>query len=111
MEQHPASLRSLVRITRPVAEAYPVVPEAFSEPAEQALWASLLTAEAARRTPGSVDDFLTAFLPMIPAINAFFEAILVMAPEPEIRQNRLGLLQRIAGLAESVADFSRLEGF
>jgi glycyl-tRNA synthetase len=100
-----------VRITRPVAEAYPVVPEVFSEPAEQALWASLRTAEAARRAPGSVDDFLAAFLPMIPAINAFFEAILVMAPEPEIRQNRLGLLQRIAGLAEGVVDFSRLEGF
>jgi glycyl-tRNA synthetase beta subunit len=48
---------------------------------------------------------------VIPAINAFFEAILVMAPEPEIRQNRLGLLQRIAGLAEGVADLSRLEGF
>jgi glycyl-tRNA synthetase len=100
-----------VRITRPVGEAYAVVPEAFVEPAEQALWASLRTAEAVKRAPGSVDAFLTAFLPMIPAISTFFDAILVMAPELEIRQNRLGLLQRIAGLAEGVADFSRLEGF
>jgi len=100
-----------VRITRPIGEAYAVAPQAFLEPAEHALWAALQAAEAAPRAPGSVDDLLNAFLPMIPAINTFFEAILVMAPEPDIRQNRLGLLQRIAGLAEGVADMSRLEGF
>jgi len=34
-----------------------------------------------------------------------------MAEDKALRQNRLGLLQRIARLAEGVADFSRLEGF
>ncbi len=100
-----------VRITRPIGDTYIVAPQAFLEATEHALWAALQAAEAARRAPGSADDLLNAFLPMIPAINVFFEAILVMAPEPEIRQNRLGLLQRIAGLAEGVADLSRLEGF
>jgi glycyl-tRNA synthetase len=34
-----------------------------------------------------------------------------MAEEPAVRQNRLGLLQRIAALADGVADLSKLEGF
>jgi glycyl-tRNA synthetase len=58
-----------------------------------------------------VDDFLNAFVPMIPAVDTFFEQVLVMAEEQEVRQNRLGLLQRIAALAEGVADLSQLEGF
>jgi glycyl-tRNA synthetase beta subunit len=34
-----------------------------------------------------------------------------MAEDAALRQNRLGMLQRIASLADGVADFSRLEGF
>ena len=61
--------------------------------------------------PGSVDDLLNSFLPMIPAVNKFFDAVLVMAEDQEVRKNRLGLLQRISSLARGVADFSTLEGF
>ena len=52
-----------------------------------------------------------AFLPMIPGINAYFEKVLVMTDKKALRQNRLGLLQRIAILAAGVADLSKLEGF
>ncbi len=58
-----------------------------------------------------VDDFLSAFLPMIPVINRFFDTVLVMAEDVPLRQNRLGLLQRITALADGVADLSKLEGF
>jgi glycyl-tRNA synthetase len=34
-----------------------------------------------------------------------------MAEEKDVRENRLGLLQRIASLADGVADLSKLEGF
>ncbi len=68
-------------------------------------------AEAANNTPGSVDAFLEAFLPMMPAVNRFFEQVLVMAEDEALQRNRLGLLQRIAALAGGVADLSRLEGF
>jgi glycyl-tRNA synthetase len=72
---------------------------------------ALEKAEKTRRVPGSVDDLLNAFLPMLPKVNTFFDKVLVMAKRKDIRQNRLGLLQRIAGLAEGVADLSKLEGF
>jgi len=44
-------------------------------------------------------------------INRFFEAVLVMAEEPQVRANRLGLLQRVAALPAGAADLSPLEGF
>ena len=100
-----------VRITRDQPERYPLEAERLEQPAERELYAALQQAESAPRRPGSVDDFLNAFLPMIPAVDRFFEAVLVMAEDPAVRRNRLGLLQRIAALAHGAADLSRLEGF
>ena len=99
-----------VRITR----GYPLFVYLLSsetDPAEEALYKVLQVAEAAPRAPGSVDDFLNAFLPLIPAIDRFFDLVLVMVEDEHTRQNRLGLLQRIDALADGVADMSRLEGF
>ena len=58
-----------------------------------------------------MDDLFQAFLPLIPLINQFFLSVMVMADDAVLRSNRLRLLQRIAALAENVADFSLLEGF
>jgi glycyl-tRNA synthetase len=100
-----------VRITRPLDEQFKVDPAAFVEPAAKALFAALAQAEAAERAPGSVNDFLNAFVPIIPAIDKFFEDVLVMDDDKKVRENRLALLQRIAALADGVADMSKLEGF
>jgi glycyl-tRNA synthetase beta subunit len=48
---------------------------------------------------------------MIPAVDKFFDEVLVMDEDKTARENRLGLLQRIAALADGVADMSKLEGF
>jgi glycyl-tRNA synthetase beta subunit len=48
---------------------------------------------------------------MIPPVKKFFDDVLVMVEDDKVRENRLGLLQRIAALADGVADMSRLEGF
>jgi len=100
-----------VRITRDLGERFPVDPDLFSMPAESTLFKALQDAEACQRQEGSVDDFLNAFLPLIPEINQFFDEVLVMDENLERRKNRLGLLQRIASLAAGVADLSHLEGF
>jgi glycyl-tRNA synthetase len=100
-----------VRITRDLKERFAVDPAVFTDPAETDLYQALLVAEAASRRPGSADDLWNAFLPVIPVINRFFDAVLVMADESQLRANRLGLLQRISALATGVADMSRLEGF
>jgi glycyl-tRNA synthetase len=100
-----------VRITRSLTERHAVQEAVLADPAEVALYAALRVAEACDRTPGDIDDFLNAFTPMIPAINRFFDDVLVMAEDEHQRYNRLGMLQRITALANGVADLSYLEGF
>jgi len=61
--------------------------------------------------PSTVDDFLEIVTKLIPSITAFFDKVLVMAEDKAVKENRLGLLQKIAALANGVADLSKLEGF
>jgi len=100
-----------VRITRDQEQTFKLNPKNFAERAEEALFKALEKAEAAKRQEGSVDDFLNAFLPMMPSINEFFDKVLVMADDTILKENRLGLLQRISALSHGVADLSKLEGF
>lgn len=100
-----------VRITRDLQEDFRVSRQLAVEPAELDLIEAVMVSESAVRRPGSVDDFLHAFLPLIPHVNRFFDEVLVMVDQAEIRQNRLGLLQSIVRLAQGTADFSKLEGF
>jgi len=100
-----------VRITRSLEEEFETNPTIFVEPSTKNLFAALEKAETMERTPGSVNSFLNAFIPMIPAIDQFFEDVLVMDDDQAVRENRLSLLQRIAALANGVADMSKLEGF
>jgi glycyl-tRNA synthetase len=100
-----------VRITRDQKVIYPIQPAAFEEPSEKELYAALEQFEKTPRRSGSVEDWMQAFLPLIPVINRFFDSVLVMAEDQTVRANRLGLLQKVAGLSIGTADFSVLEGF
>jgi glycyl-tRNA synthetase len=83
----------------------------LAEEAEIRLYRALVAAEGTKRAPGSVNDFLSAFVPMIPAVDQFFDDVLVMVDDKMVRDNRLRLLERISALAEGTADMSKLEGF
>ncbi len=61
--------------------------------------------------PASVDECLEIVVRLIPAINVFFDKVLVMAEDEMIRQNRLALVGQIANLSNGIADLSKLEGF
>jgi glycyl-tRNA synthetase len=100
-----------VRITRDQKKKLPVKPDAFIEAEEKILFAALEKAEKRKRVPGSVDDFLAAFFPMLPTVTGFFDKVLVMTEDRSVQENRLGLLQRIASLADGCADFGKLDGF
>jgi glycyl-tRNA synthetase len=87
----------------------------LTDPAERALFDAIQSSIVHRpQRPlwgSSVNDFLTIVTTLIPSINTFFEKVLVMAEDAAVRENRLGLLQRIASLADGLADLSKLEGF
>ena len=43
-------------------------------------------------------------------LDRFFDRVTVNAPEPELRRNRLRLLNGVRAAMDRVADFSRIEG-
>ena len=56
----------------------------------------------------SYDAALRELTSLKPAIDTFFDDVLVMDPDPEVRQNRLRLLGSIAGTFIRIADFRQL---
>jgi len=88
-----------------------VDPDLLEKKEEQALYQALEETEAVDRDPGDVEAFLEVFLPLMPAVEAFFDQVLVMAEDQSVRSNRLALLGRIASLSEGAVDLSHLEGF
>jgi glycyl-tRNA synthetase len=98
-----------VRITRPLKETHTLRPDDLGLPEERAVVASLIEAETAK--DGTVETFVASLRQMEPAITRLFEAVLIMDDDAAVRENRLALLQRVAGLAAGVADLSVLEGF
>jgi glycyl-tRNA synthetase len=81
----------------------------FVEEEEKKLYDALK--KNAKSQPTNIDEFLNIVVKLIPSINAFFDKVLVMAEDPAVRENRLGLVGQIAGLARGLADLSKLEGF
>jgi len=80
------------------------------EPADRALLAAIDAAEA-DLDGADASAVLAALAGLVPAVNAFFDAVLVMADDPRLRAARLALVGRVAGLPRQVADLSLLEGF
>jgi glycyl-tRNA synthetase beta chain len=67
---------------------------------------SVATATAAREYAGAL-GWLTQ---LRPAVDAFFDQVLVMDENPRLRANRLSLLAQLQGLFAGIADLSRLPG-
>jgi glycyl-tRNA synthetase beta chain len=51
---------------------------------------------------------LEAIATLRPQVDAFFDAVMVMAPDAAVRANRLALLQRVLGDFSGIADFSEI---
>ncbi|MEW6489637.1 MAG: glycine--tRNA ligase subunit beta [Thermodesulfobacteriota bacterium] len=86
-------------------------PELFREEAERGLWEAYgrvheAMEDAAAR--GAYAEFLAGAGELKAAVDAFFDAVMVMAEDPAVRANRLALLGGVAGLFRKVADFTRI---
>lgn len=85
----------------------------LAEPAEKALYEALEKALPAARAAVEKEDFAAAMKALSglrSPVDAFFDKVLVNAPEEEIRRNRLLLLSRFREALSAVADFSKIEG-
>ena len=81
---------------------------------ERALADALEVAEAEITTLMGVDrDYeaaLSSLADLRGPVDAFFEGVLVMDPDPALRGNRLALLNRLGALFADFADFGKLAG-
>jgi len=98
------------RITRG-EEEQAFSPSQLREDQEKSLHDSYLQASASLREPANVDGFICAFEPMVPAVTAFFDNVLVHTDDVALRNNRIALLQKIAAMQKGRADLSELENF
>jgi glycyl-tRNA synthetase beta chain len=80
---------------------------------EQSLAAAL--EESRSRVSGALDeneDYLAAYAALAelrPVVDRFFDEVMVMDPDPQLRDNRLALLRSLHELFSPLADFSRLQ--
>ncbi|MEE2752271.1 MAG: glycine--tRNA ligase subunit beta, partial [Myxococcota bacterium] len=85
--------------------------EQFEEAEESSLHEGVCRTEEAMRAclaELDIDGALSAMGELKPAVDAYFEKVLVMAEDPGLRAARLGLLCRTSRLFLTVADFRRI---
>ena len=83
-------------------------PALFDSPAEHALQAALDKVGEAVGPDTSLRDFAAQATALTEPINAFFDQVLVMADDPAVKANRLGLLASVYHLAEHYLDWAQL---
>lgn len=92
-------------------EARPAV-ELFAADAERMLWDMLRVAESDAGDKAKARHFEAALRELVglkPAVDKFFESVLVMDENPLIRKNRLALLSRLVHVCKVVADISHIQ--
>lgn len=88
-----------------------VVESVFEEECEKELFAELqrIQQDVTRlMASGDYPEVLRSIATLRPAVDAFFDGVMVMAKDEAVKTNRLALLTQVAGLFAGLADFSRI---
>jgi glycyl-tRNA synthetase beta chain len=110
------SFKRMKNILRQAAENKSKVADPFNAPAlsqpEEKKLASLIPQVAtnvnALRAAGHYEQALVEISQLRPAIDAFFDKVMVMVEDESLRAQRLGLLQTLVREFSSIADFSEI---
>jgi glycyl-tRNA synthetase beta chain len=110
-----AANKRVANILRKAGETAPpsVDSGVLKAPAERQLFDALRELRDAVSAATARKDYaaaLTLLAQLRPAVDAFFDQVMVMDENPQLRANRLALLTQMRGLFAGVADLSRLPG-
>jgi glycyl-tRNA synthetase beta chain len=110
-----AANKRVANILRKAAESAPaeIDQDALLVPAERQLFEAMRERRdgiAAAATRKDYAGSLALLAQLRPAVDAFFDQVMVMDEDPKLRANRLALLARMRDLFAGVADLSRLPG-
>ena len=109
-------IANILRKSEPSAarsQPQPVVRELLREDAERELHDALLAIRAEVREAVTAQDYARALdllAALRPAVDGFFDRVLVNDPEAALRNNRFALLAELRALFTGIADLSRLPG-
>lgn len=87
-------------------------PGLFRHDAERSLhdaWVTTAFPVADALANNEIESALNAAAALRPAVDRYFEDVLVMDDDPAVRANRLAQLAAVAGLLRAIGDFGRLE--
>ncbi len=83
------------------------------EPEERVLFEAIASSGSEAKAAIEIEDFqaaMTALARLRPAVDAFFDKVMVNVDDARLRANRLKLLDRLRQATLAVADFSRVGG-
>ncbi len=104
------AFKRVMNIIKGTAEEQ-IVPDLLEVAAEKELFEKLNLISASCQKDIAGRNYLQALETMAelkPAVDTFFDNVMVMVDDQAVKNNRIGLLQAIAGLFKQVADFARL---
>ncbi len=87
-------------------------PSKLADPAEKGLHGAFTQAKGKVAAAVKADDYASALKEITalkPAVDTFFDKVMVMAEDKELRENRIRLLVEIGSLFSPVADFSKIQ--
>jgi glycyl-tRNA synthetase beta chain len=97
----------------PESEAREVRPDLFEGEAERALHTSMLAAIPRvnhQKRAGQYKESLEIIAALRPDVDRFFDQVMVMAEDADVRRNRLALLGELLREFTTIADFSEMGG-
>ncbi len=108
-------IQNILRQAREKGEQYDTstVANVLVEPEEQALHEQLLAVAPeveSLRVKQSYAEALKRIATLRPSVDAFFDKVMVMAPDAVLRRNRLSLIADVAQRFSGIADFSEIVG-
>ncbi|MCK5916553.1 MAG: glycine--tRNA ligase subunit beta, partial [Deltaproteobacteria bacterium] len=105
------AFKRIVNITRKEQSNYTLYPDKLTTEAETNLYNSWKKVAAEINRNLENDDYdraLSTVADLKVSVDTFFNEVMVMVDEQDIRENRLALLQGIAGDFKKIADFAKL---
>jgi glycyl-tRNA synthetase beta chain len=104
-------IKNILRQAEEKQEAQSIKPEDLIEPAEHQLHAEVVRVAPqveALRAQQKYPEALERIATLRPAIDSFFDQVMVLAPEAHLRRNRLALIASVLSDFSRIADFSEI---
>jgi len=104
-------IKNILRQAAEKQEADSIDRDALIEPAERHLYAEAVRVAPQVEALRAQQDYLEALesiATLRPAIDGFFDQVMVMAPEAHLRRNRLALIASVLSDFSRIADFSEI---